>query len=373
MRHVSTVIFFAQRTLTLYTVIGLMLVLAFIAGCATTSDQTRTKTEGTAVGAGTGAAVGALLGYLLGGKDGAIIGASTGAVFLKPPIYSAWTTFHEREAELPGFGMYTYVLFGRDVTAITTEESLALKRYESLLKEIVKSWQYGSLPEFSKKEEVNLFCIPVKYSESKGQPTVSVYNFDLARLYLARVGGVLIAERETALRFLNKPGPFLVSTLLPIHKLESRKIHLLYTDLSDMNPSAMAEVINAYKQRVHGGNVESIESFRPFHLRLLSIILDASNNVGLVKDSISSWFPWGTTASAKEQKKEGLAQQFAPLAIQRESEIHGKMLDDKVDQIKMNKLVSSVALQVFSDLANLSKNTKIKEHHLSKEVILKIR
>jgi uncharacterized small protein (DUF1192 family) len=60
-------------------IIGLSLVGVLLAGCATTSDSTRTKAEGTAVGAGIGAAVGAGLGYIFGGTKGAIIGAGAGA------------------------------------------------------------------------------------------------------------------------------------------------------------------------------------------------------------------------------------------------------------------------------------------------------
>lgn len=53
----------------------LLLVLALLPGCATTSDQTRTKAEG----AGVGAVLGGLLGYAVGGGRGAAIGAAAGA------------------------------------------------------------------------------------------------------------------------------------------------------------------------------------------------------------------------------------------------------------------------------------------------------
>jgi len=59
-------------------VISVLLAVALLVGCATTSDETRTKTEGTALGAGAGAVAGALLGFATGGKKGAIIGAGTG-------------------------------------------------------------------------------------------------------------------------------------------------------------------------------------------------------------------------------------------------------------------------------------------------------
>jgi uncharacterized protein YcfJ len=52
-----------------------LLVVALLPGCATMSDQTRTKAEG----AGVGAVLGGLLGYAVGGEKGAAIGAAVGA------------------------------------------------------------------------------------------------------------------------------------------------------------------------------------------------------------------------------------------------------------------------------------------------------
>ena len=60
-------------------VISVLLGVALLTGCATMSDEARTKGEGTAVGAGVGAALGAGLGALLGGRQGALLGAGLGA------------------------------------------------------------------------------------------------------------------------------------------------------------------------------------------------------------------------------------------------------------------------------------------------------
>jgi hypothetical protein len=259
-------------------------------------NSSRIGTEGSAIGA---VAAGAVVGYLAGGKRGALVGAAAGAYSRPLPTYSVWTTFHERGAELREFGMYTYVLFGSDVLQMTAADPLVYKRYESLLKEITGIWQYEQFSEVLKKEDVNLFCVPVKSTSNEGRPKVSFYNFDLARLYLARLGGALIADKETALRFLTKPGPFLVSTLSPIPELKSEENYLLYSDLSEMNPSAMSEIVKAYRQRVHSRAIASSEPFHPFRVRLLSIILDADNNVGLVKASIISWFSVPPPALAK--------------------------------------------------------------------------
>ncbi|NLV96100.1 MAG: hypothetical protein GX043_02025 [Desulfovibrionales bacterium] len=53
----------------------LALVVSLLPGCATMSDSTRTKAEGTGIGAVLGAGVG----YLVGGGKGAAIGAAAGA------------------------------------------------------------------------------------------------------------------------------------------------------------------------------------------------------------------------------------------------------------------------------------------------------
>lgn len=56
--------------------------LTSVGGCTNIKDdQTRTKTEGTAVGAGAGAVIGGILGQLIGGDTaGTLIGAAVGAL-----------------------------------------------------------------------------------------------------------------------------------------------------------------------------------------------------------------------------------------------------------------------------------------------------
>ncbi|MFL5624161.1 MAG: hypothetical protein ACJ788_01020 [Ktedonobacteraceae bacterium] len=58
-------------------IIGVMLSIALLAGCAT--DRGQTQAEGTGAGAVIGALTGAAVGALAGGKKGAIIGAAAGA------------------------------------------------------------------------------------------------------------------------------------------------------------------------------------------------------------------------------------------------------------------------------------------------------
>ncbi|MGB5620490.1 MAG: hypothetical protein WBM78_26855, partial [Desulfobacterales bacterium] len=57
------------------------------------------------------------------------------------------------------------------------------------------------------------------------------------------------------------------------------------------NPAAMAEIVAAYKQRITGSSVNRVESFWPLRLALLNIVLNADDNVKLVKAAMAEWTP----------------------------------------------------------------------------------
>ncbi len=60
--------------------VTVLMIAAFVAGCAGMSDSRRTKTEGTAAGAGIGAVVGAAAGQIFGrDTESTVIGAALGA------------------------------------------------------------------------------------------------------------------------------------------------------------------------------------------------------------------------------------------------------------------------------------------------------
>ena len=187
--------------------------------------------------------------------------------------------------------MYTYVLFGQPGARSAAEDDPTKARYLALLAEVTKAkmvddwWVWKRpLPD----GQINLFSIPLSIETNGGLNRLDGYNFDLASLYLARIGSALISDREVAARFTVKPGPFLVSTLVPLPDVGTGQ-HLLYCDLSDTHPAAMAEDVGAYKQRVHTHIIGKEEAFSPFRLRLLSVVLDANDSVGLLKTQVAAW------------------------------------------------------------------------------------
>ena len=88
-------------------------------------------------------------------------------------------------------------------------------------------------------------------------------------------------------RLATGEGPFLISTPEPVGEIEKERIVLLYAELSSANPAAMDEIVGAYKRRV-GKGIRAIERFRSLRLALLDLILDADDNIKIVRTALAS-------------------------------------------------------------------------------------
>jgi len=207
-----------------------------------------------------------------------------------PPSLHAWELLTEMDSEEDGFAMYTYVLFGRRLDFPAGIDSATKERYNSLLNTIVVSTlrtsEIGKLP----KEETNLFYIPAIAAGKK--PSLNNYNAVLAMRYIIMLSKMVKHDNPKLADLLtDRPGPFLISTLMPIGEIGKDQTDLLYTDLSTTNPAAMAEIVAAYKRRISSKSVTKVEHFWPLRLALLNIVLNADDNVKLVKVALAEWLP----------------------------------------------------------------------------------
>lgn len=207
-----------------------------------------------------------------------------------PPSWHAWELLTEMDSEKADFAMYTYVLFGRRLDIQASIESGTRERYQSLLDAIVVSTPRTSDTDELPKEETNIFYIPALAAGK--EPSLKNYDTILAMRYV-RMLSILVKNNNPKLsaRLTTNPGPFLISTLMPIGEIGTDQTDLLYTDLSTTNPAAMAEIVAAYKQRITGSSVNRVESFWPLRLALLNIVLNADDNVKLVKAAMAEWTP----------------------------------------------------------------------------------
>ena len=207
-----------------------------------------------------------------------------------PPSWHAWELLTEMDSEKADFALYTYVLFGRRLDIQASIESDTRERYQSLLDAIVVSTPRTSETDELPKEETNIFYIPAVAAGK--EPSLKNYDTILAMRYV-RMLSILVKNDNPKLSacLTTNPGPFLISTLMPIGEIGTDQTDLLYTDLSTTNPAAMAEIVAAYKQRVTSSSVNRVESFWPLRLALLNIVLNADDNVKLVKAALAEWTP----------------------------------------------------------------------------------
>lgn len=206
------------------------------------------------------------------------------------PRQHVWQPLTGWDEEKPGYGMYTYVLFGRKLKPPGRLRAETLRRYESLLRAIhlsTLSARESGIDEEERqvKQATNLFLIPL--ASEMGEPTPHNYDGTLSLRILALTGRKVRPHASAlAAQLSTGEGPFLVSTLSPMEEMSPENFSLLYADLSTTNAAAMAEIVGAYKRRVSEG-IGGIERFRSLRIALLDIILDADDNIQIVKSAMA--------------------------------------------------------------------------------------
>jgi hypothetical protein len=196
-----------------------------------------------------------------------------------------WKPLTAMHAEERGFGMYTYILFGRRLKPKGRLKPETSARYEQLLQAIHQSTLSVTEVDKYNKAETNILLIPLTV-EAK-EPNRNNYNIVVSLRYLSIFSSkIRAAASKVSERLARLEGPFLISTLQPFQDLESKSMVMLYADLSTTNPAAMEEIVAAYKKRVEKG-VRQIERFRSLRLALLDLILDSEDNIKIVRAAVA--------------------------------------------------------------------------------------
>lgn len=167
--------------------IAVGIVLAMLSGCATTSDATRTKTEGTVIGATIGAVLGAGVGYVLGGKKGAVVGGATGALLGGGAGYALGHTVAERKqkyaneedrlnGEIQVVAQYNKEL--EEYNVATTNRINTLDKEISNLKSRYKARRAKEFDLKNKQAEINKFIIEAdKMKDDKSKELMALTEY----------------------------------------------------------------------------------------------------------------------------------------------------------------------------------------------------
>jgi hypothetical protein len=186
------------------------------------------------------------------------------------------------------YAIYTYVIFpriiGNDPSGIDAE---VRQRYESLLHAIVAlSHAAGDLDlAGAAKDETNIFLIPAM--QPSANSSLENYNWQLALQYLVSAEDIIARApedndkwRRFAQEIAIEPGPFLVSTPVPMDQLGANSA-VLIADLSKYQAGAMEQFVAEYEKRVASGvsDSDAVVLFNPLKVRLLSAAENANGSI----------------------------------------------------------------------------------------------
>lgn len=204
------------------------------------------------------------------------------------PRFHVWDLLKQEGGEVVGYGMYTYVLFGLRVDRLTSINYQIIKRYENLLDAITRSTPTVDEARTAMKKS-NIFYLPSNVPDVSDGFYFGYYNSSLAMSYISRLANMIKDDIRLVERFTNRPGPFLISTLHPLGVITEDEFPLLYADLSVSNPAAMNEIVSAYKRQIRTETIDGLERFHPLRLRLLNLILNADDDLKIVRVEAAEW------------------------------------------------------------------------------------
>jgi hypothetical protein len=213
----------------------------------------------------------------------------------------------EEARSLAGFGMYTYVLFGRDPSDSGLDKAISA-RYDATLSAVLQSPAESSNPSsMQTRGATNLFCLPANQhfvSEPKFDRTT--YDFPLAQQYLTDFRFLLAGNGDILPRLVSDAGPFLIATLRPLGsivkteggqmKIADSKAPILFIDLTHTHHQVIAEMVDAFKLEVIDISLDHHQRFRSLRVALIDLLKKADDQVTPVRQASAGFMP-------KEEKK----------------------------------------------------------------------
>lgn len=151
-------------------------------------------------------------------------------------LLSAWN------AETPGFGSYTYVLLSHPDEL---KKPAVRSRLTTLMSTLLREREHGSVAA-AERPSVNLFCIPASRQGDGSDTADLVYHGELLFRLLGQAQRGLFLRSPAGRQIQSASGPFLLTLPTPIAQATSRS-PLLFADLSHVPDSAIADLVQSYK------------------------------------------------------------------------------------------------------------------------------
>jgi len=213
-----------------------------------------------------------------------------------PIDYNVYDKMTHIGNEPKGFGLNTYVLFGRR----SIDEFGSKEKYTILLREIqsLPFWPAYSNPLIKEREDLverpkieldvmNIFLIPTNEGLSSKVVSLNDYNYDLSFYILREIFGAK-ADHEFNLK-LKGEGPFLIST--PKHIRDMNDLYVVYADMSDVTAENIPDIVKTFLDAISKGNKDNLNPFglmENIRIQLAQRLINFSNVFQLGRNVIDN-------------------------------------------------------------------------------------
>jgi hypothetical protein len=188
------------------------------------------------------------------------------------------------EDAIPGYGLYTFVIFGRGMS-----DAASNARSRELLR-VIETYVTVDKSRADPHPETPAFLIPI-HPENVSKPLIKQVAFDLSEYMRQYLGASLRSSGQTRLAATleQNAGPFLVSSLEPRIASDDPNAPRLITDLSLIGVEYLYGVIDAYDRPIPLNSSDQRQSLIAIRDRLQALPIKPLFNTELVRKAKSTW------------------------------------------------------------------------------------
>lgn len=179
--------------------------------------------------------------------------------------------------EAPGYGLYSYILFGARPTEGNRE------RYVQVLEAFLRIPEVSDLERYTPACKLNITYLPLTEAVSETATAdwfLDHYDYARARILLNSVPGS------------HRAGPYIISTYKPLTGRAKLSGQYLFQDMSSVPPQIISSWVKAFLAQAEQEHFWEEDIAMQCVLEVRKAIEIAADNLPNVKKAISDWVKW---------------------------------------------------------------------------------
>lgn len=201
----------------------------------------------------------------------------SGGTTAKPPRVTARDFLQQGAHEEPGFGLYSYILFG---SRPPDRQSDQYQRYLKAAEAYLVIDTVGEAEAYARRDDINVTYLPVRQTPATATAAVEAYDYARARHLLALAGA------------LSSQGPVIVSTRMPLGDAAALPAERLYQDLSTVPPEVVKLWVRHFIAQAARERFWERQTRDEFLLGLRTFVARGGEQVNQLNSAVAS-LVWG--------------------------------------------------------------------------------